>query len=263
MPRTGSSGFDTPKNIANYLRIVLTQAGLLVQTLAYNDVRRLVQIDSDDVSVNSDCEDGLAQVFVEGLERLQQSTRSTDVMPLASIAALFENGELQRSLKPKCTMVMDLRSQAEVVACMIFCRYIRDETLGTHVFTAAFLQRYDAPGFSDQWLFVDVVSSRKKPGGAVLLVTAILASAKQKMVGVCLVAVSALMRDLCLSLGFTVLLYKDHGTRYLCYMKNADFHFDLVMKKLRFTGDKRIVEDVCWRNGLTSRTKDRVIGRCG
>ena len=262
MPRPSNPSFDTVKNISTYLRIVLTQAGLLLQTLDYYAVKRMVEIDSDDVSVDEECEDGLAELFVDGLEALATTTGNTEVAPMGSISALFDSGPLQKSLKPKCYMAMDLRDNAKIVACLVSCKYLKDETLGTQLFTTAFLQRHKVPRLTEQWLFVDVVSSKKAPAGSALLVSSILGAARQKMVGVCLVAVSAHMRDLCKALGFSTVQYNDQGQRFLCYLHLSDLKFEPIMKKLRFPGDKVIVEDICWRFGLSAKTRERVIGRC-
>lgn len=262
MPQPSNANFDTHKNVATYLKIASIQTGLLLQSLNYYSVKRMVEIIDDEVDVDSDCEDGLAELFVEALSRLSTTVGKTDVTPLLSISALFETGALQRSLKPQCCMAMDLRDNAKIVGCLISCRYIQDETLGTQLFTPAFCQRHRCPRFNREWCFVDVVSSKKKPSGSLLLANSLVIALRQKLAGLVLVAVSTTMRDLCTSIGFTSVQYNDRGPRYLCYLRMNDLTFENIMKKLRFPGDKVVVEDICWRLGLTSKTATRVIGRC-
>ena len=70
MPSISDSQYNEPRALATLQRLVSTTAGILVNTYSYNDVKRVVSIDSDDESVEASSDDPLGEVIVQGLERL-------------------------------------------------------------------------------------------------------------------------------------------------------------------------------------------------
>ena len=151
-----------------------------------------------------------------------------------------------------------------MVGTAVSCIFTRDDTLGTSLFTQAYCKKNQIPVLGSDWGFVDIVASREKPAGALCVVYAILQFARQKLTGVCAVAVSKSGHRLFKALNFKCYRYKDHGSwRHMCYIRlPQELSFTHIMKHLKFDGNKEIVEDVCWRNALTSRALSSVVGRC-
>ena len=54
------------KHMSTYVKIVSIQTGIMCLQLNWNDVRRLVDIDGDDLQANTD--DPLGTIIVDGLE---------------------------------------------------------------------------------------------------------------------------------------------------------------------------------------------------
>ena len=261
MPSVDDASLNHNRHIATWLKLVSIQEGLLLQKLDYHSVRRMVEIDDEEVVANESCDDGLAEILVEGFDSLRVTVGDQEVHPLGSIAALFETGDLQRSIKPKAWMAIDLRAEEpEVVSVCTTCNFIQDETLGTNLFTPRWLRERGLPRLGPQWCFVDVVASRKRPAGPLLVLSAYLAACRGRMDGVCAICVTTKGRDLFQSLGFNSHTYRDKGAKYFCYLGCGEMQFRTVARKMQLNES---VMDICWRMGLTARTRDRVVGgRC-
>ena len=261
MVRVSNADLNTQRHMATYARIVGIQTSLLVQQLAYNDVKRLVSISDEEVEINGD--DPLAPIIVQGLASLDSNDGKTEIRPLGSIAALFEPGQLQRSLKPRLLIALSLDDGVELVGALVSCLFVRDETLGTELFSQSYCTAHSLPRFGDTWLFIDMVASRAKPSGGLLVVHAILAAQRSKLTGICAVAVSAGGLRLFRSLGFAVHRFRDGNWRHMCYLRlPQELSFEKIMRHLHFNGDDKIVESICWREPLSTRAKYSVVARC-
>ena len=261
MVRADNSDLDQPKHVAAYCKLVGIQSGLLVQTLSYNDVKRMVVIDDEHVEAG---DDPLASLLVDGLEALESDDAS--IQPIGSIAALFDAGSVQRSLKPRLFAAFSLRDGVTMVGAVVACVYSRDEALGTNLFSHSYCSNHSLPRFDARWGFIDVISAQPagKPAGSLLTLHAILAAHRAKLTGVCAVAATAAGHRLLRALNFTCVAYREHGSqRYMCYLRlPQDLSFAHVKRKLRFDGDTDIVESVCWRDSLSARALSSVVGRC-
>ena len=128
-----------------------------------------------------------------------------DQAPTGAIAALFDAGTLQKSLKPKLLMALSLRDGVSVDGCLVQCLFARDDALSTELFTQAYCAHHKLPRFDARWGFIDVVASRKAPCGALLVLHAVLNAARSRppLQGVCAVAVTGMGQRLLKSLNFT------------------------------------------------------------
>ena len=96
------------------------------------------------------------------------------------------------------------------------------------------------------------------PGFAVANISA----ARQKRTGLCSIAVTKGGRRLFASFGFET----NHGwrekggQRYLCHARLADLRLADLHRRLRV--HDALITDVCVREGLTTSSKERLIGRC-
>lgn len=258
-----NTDLNLERHVGTYARIVGIQAGILLQKLSYSDVRRLVAIDDEDVEATG--EDPLSTILVDGLDDLADD-REAEIRPKGSVAALFEHGELQRSLRPRLLGAYPLRGgDVALGGALVSCLYTRDEALGTTLFTQEYCARHGLPRFDVRWAFIDVVASARPPCGALLVVTAMLEAARRRCAGVCAVAATGAGHRLLRALNFTCHAYRERGTqRHMCYLRlPGDLSFAAIKRKLRLEGDAAsIVESVCWREPLSARAKYSVIGRC-
>lgn len=262
MVRADNDDLNSHRHVAVYAKAVGIQSSVIVQQLRYNDVKRLVTIDDEDVEAASD--DPLGELLVDGLDALESDDGVTEIKPIGSIAALFDRGDLQRSLKPRLFAAFSLRDGVSMEGALVACLYARDEALGTSLFTHSWCTSKGVPRLDGHWTFIDVIASSMPPCGALLTVHAILVAARARMSGICAVAASAAGHRLLSALNFTCVSYRERGvTRHLCYMRlPQDLSFKHVKRKLRFEGDTALVESVCWREALSSRAKSSVVGRC-
>ena len=160
-------------------------------------------------------------------------------------------------------MGYDLRGDAPRVCGMLTsCAFERDDALGTTRLTHAYCAQHGLPRLDAHWTLVDVVASGKAGTGALLLLHALVAAARQRRAGLCALAVTKGGRRLFASFGFAA----DHGwrerggQRYLCHARLADVRLADVHRRLRV--HDALLTDVCVREGLTARTRERLVGRC-
>ena len=248
---------NSHKHLAVYAKAICIQTSLLVQTLNYNDIKRMVDISDEEVEAG---DSPLAELIVEGLEQLE----TNNVRPIGSIASLFDRGDLQRSLKPRLYIGFHLRDGVSMVGALVTCLFTKDETLGTNMFTNQWCTTNKVPRLDARWSFIDIVASSMTPCGALLVLHAILAAARGRLVGVCAVAASLAGQRLLHALNFTCVPYRERGSnRHFCFLRlPQDLSFSHVKIKLRFEGDTQLVESVCWREALSARAKSSVVGRC-
>ena len=262
IPRRTDTRMNHQKHLTTYAKIVGIESGIMIQKLSYNETRKLVLIDQEEVVFVST--DPLGEILVSGLKMLESEAESTVIKPLGSVSALFETGTLQRSLNPRIHLANSVRDGVKVVGAIVSCSFTCDETLGTTRFDPQYCAKNDLPKFGSNWLLIDVVASRLKPSGALLTTHAILEACKARCVGVCAVAVSAAGLKLLKDLNFASHSFKDKKTtRNMCYMKLSDLSFSVVARTLKFKDDDKIVESICFRDPHTKRAmQSSMIGRC-
>ena len=248
--------WDVTRHIASYVRIVGVASGILCQSLSYADVRRLVSIDDESIEARGD--DPLATEFVDGFS----SFDGASIEPSKSIAALFDTG-FAKTLKPRALLAHDLRAGAALVGVLTVCKFAVDGSLATDKFTRNYCRTHGLPNL-ERYLLVDVVMSRRKPAGSLLLLAVILQASRSRppQAGVCCVAVTTAGRDMCAGLGFELHAFRDQGQRWLCHLALEDIQMSNVMDRLHFGGRNKVAS-MCWRWGLTSASSDRLVGRCG
>ena len=260
MGRSDGNTLNAAKHIAVYAKVVGIQTSLLVQSLSYHDVKRMISIDDDEVVHAGD--DPLSSLLVDGITQLSCSDEYCEIHPIASISALFDTGDLQRSLKPRLFMAISLRDNVQLVGCVTTCLFLKDSSLGTDLFSHSYCSKNSLPRFSN-WLFVDIVASRAKPSGGLLLVHAILQCCRLKLHGCCAVAVSNGGHKLLKSLNFSSYKFKEHGSvRHMCYLRTQDISFKHIKQHLKFAGSERIIDEICWRDSLSTRALSSLVGRC-
>ena len=230
-------------------------------------MKRLVQVEDESI-VAAASEDPLAEILVEGIHALPATERDgkseLSIEPGGSMAALFQDHPLARSLKPKLWIGYDLQGADEPVLCgmLTSCVYERDEALSTTRLTQQYCAEHGLPRLDSNWTLIDMVASSKPGTGALLLLSAIVTAARQKRTGLCSIAVTKGGRRLFASFGFET----NHGwrekggQRYLCHARLADLRLADLHRRLRV--HDALITDVCVREGLTTSSKDRLIGRC-
>ena len=260
MVSADNADLSNPKHLQTYAKLIGIQTGLLVQALNYNDVKRMVDIDDEDVEPG---DDPLAEILIDGLQEMETDD-DAEIRPIGSVAALFDKGDLQKSLRPRLLAAYSLRDGVSMVGAVVTCLFARDETLGTSILTQSWCASHSLPRFDARWSLIDVIASQQQPAGALLTLHAILAASRARMAGVCAVAATAAGHRLLRSLNFTCVAFRERGSqRHICYLRlPQDLSFAHVKRKLRFDGDVQIVGSVCWRDSISARAKYSIVGRC-
>ena len=261
MPSINDPRADAARFLQMYARLASVTLGTLVNQYSYYDIRRLIAVRGDDVAAKGD--DPLASQVVDGVRALPRAGgKEVELEPSASLAALFQEHDLARALRPKLYVGFDLRNEAVVCGMLTACSFERDSALSTQRFTQEYCQRHRLPRLDAAYLLIDVVASAKPGTGALLLLNALVHAHRAKKSGVASIAVTQGGRWLFESFGFhTGHSWKEGGaTRHLAHARLADVHLGAIHARLRV--NQSLVEDTCLRNGLTARTSDRLIGRC-
>lgn len=266
MPDLDDARLDQIRFFSLYAKLAAIQLGTLVNAHDYHTVKRLVQVEEESI-VAAESEDPLAEILVEGILSLPSTERDgateLSIEPGGSMAALFQDHPLARALKPKLWIAYDLQDEEPVVCGMLTsCLYERDDALSTTRLTHQYCSRHGLPRLDSNWTLIDVVASSKPGTGALLLLSAIVTAARQKRTGICSIAVTKAGRRLFASFGFETShgWREKGGHRYLCHARISDLHLADLHRRLRV--HDALITDVCFREGLTKASKDRLIGRC-
>ena len=260
---TDDHRLDQARFLALYARLASIQLGTLANQYDYASIKRLIAVDGDDIAADSD--DPLSDRIVDGILALPRTERDgkgeLNIEPAASLAALFQAHELARALKPRLYVGFDLHGDAQVCGILTTCIFERDDALSTSRLTQSYCNNNKLPRIDDTWTLVDVVASAKQGTGALLLLSAIVAAIRAKKTGMVSVAVTRGGRRLFQSFGFDAShSWKERGgQRYLCYVRLKDIHLADLHKRLRI--HDALLTDVCFRNGLTSRSMNNLVGR--
>ena len=169
-------GLNTPQNYRLYLSLAEIGLGIAVQTLSYNDVRRVLTPEGESAHVNGDSE--LGRVLVEDAKKLCEGSDIIDCV--SGLATLFATGSVQRSLAPKILLCWDLRDSARLVGIANVCYFASEEALGTETITRVYCDKHSLPNFEANWFFLDVFCSIRSPAGSLLVVNAMLIASRQR-----------------------------------------------------------------------------------
>ena len=271
MPELDNEGFDSNKPMGVFLRLVQIQTGIMCVAYSGADLRRWVEVDEDSesIEVSESTEDPLAEIFVESLDELNQSetvgNHEVDITPSASVAVLAGKSKEARDLKARVWLCYDLRNRAEVIGCLTSCKWHRDSVFLNTRFSPSYLSQHtDLPNDLNSYWFIDVVSSVKKPAGAILLLQAYAYAARTRKRGLCMIAVSISGRNLAQSMGFKSHAYREDGAqRWLCWAAMGSLKLRQVTSRLNLgTATDKVLGDIFARFGLTQATSERIMMRC-
>jgi hypothetical protein len=261
-------GYDNVKAMATYLRLAQTSLGSHVPP-AFNHgaISRFITVDEDEsVRVNSD--DPLASALVDACNRMGKTEVNgqieIEVRPIGTLAILFSRSQWAKLLKPKLFLCYDLRREnAPICGIATMCNFQRDEALSTDKLTPEFCRAKSIPNLSN-WLLLDVIASKKRHTGVVLLLQVYLAMCRARdKLGLCAVAVTRDGASLFDSLGFDKVTYREKGlTKNFFYASAGSLSLEAINRRLTFLGDERLLGDLCYRFGLTSKTSNSIISRC-
>ena len=259
-----SESYNEPKSLTSLLRVASSQLGITTATLSYHEVRRLVDIDDEEVEAKEDAEDDMAEALVDASESLAYTERvggnEVTVEPLSSIALLFDVEA--KDLKARVLLAMDSRRSLDISAILVCCDFARDDGLGTTRFTAAYCTQHRLPRFDSSTLFIDVVSSGASPRGAgtLLVLTAYLLAGRSRKYNKCVtVAVTEKGKKLFRDLGWEEHRYREGGPRSLFYIGKGEMTAQNVQARLRLDDE---VKGRCFRPGASARTADKRYARC-
>ena len=269
MPTTNLDGYDTSKSIATFHRMAQIALSTMVPpAYNYHTIRRLIEVDEDE-SVDVASDDPLGRTLLTAANGMRFTQRvgqiETEVDPTASIATLFDgNSPFAKALHPKLYLAYDLRRASTPICAMLTaCDFTRDDSLSTSSITTAFCSDNSIPRLGSSWLLCDVVVSKKRSSGALLVLQVYMLAMRSKRPGVCAVAVTKAGKSLLETLGFRGVSFREGGvTKTFMYTKTGSLSMEQINRRLSFAGDKTLLQDLCFRFGLTPATSSKVMGRC-
>ena len=291
MPDLDSDEWNQLKPIGMVAKVASIATQLLVNAYSYADVARLIKVndpceeededdeeedegeeddgedtDEEDNIIEPKSDDPLATVLVHSLYRLESSTREFDIKPAHSVAQLFQPGKDAKSLKPRLWLAFDLaHDEAQAVGVCTGCRFVRSETMLTDRFTNQYITQHKLPRDLQTHFFIDIISSDHKPAGVMMLLNVFVYASKNKFSGVAMVAVTKAGVKSGVNFGFqkTHTYREDGAQRTLMTLGINDLSLAHLNKKLKIgNANNKILQDLCSRNGLQERTKNKIYPRC-
>jgi hypothetical protein len=262
MPTLTNNQFNEKKSLAVFARLVETGTGLFCQKLGYHEVKRLLEINGDDVEAAEDGDDEIGEELVESLDDMSHKervgNREVSIDMLGSCATLFDTGDV-RKLKPTLHLVYNMRDdESPIVAAATCCQFTRGAALTTDSLPN---NAQGVPRFNSTWLLIDAIHSNSPPAGSLLVVQIMLQAMRSKMRGVVAVAVSTRGRRLFEKMGFTLHNFRSDGLLHtLCWAECESLEVEDLAERMRLPA--KMLETNCFRMGLTSKTSDRLISRC-
>ncbi len=260
--------YNTTKSLETLVKISSTGKAIMIpNALPFGSVKRLIDVDEDEIHPAENSDDLLGEELVEAAFDLEYTERigssEITVSPANSLAALFDRHSAEaKLLKPRLWCAWDVSSTPKISGLLVACTWTTDETLGTERFTSQFNHAHGIPRLTTSTLFVDVVASRGvQSTGALLLLSAyLLVSRSRTLDAICTIAVTKKGRSLCEKLGFSSYNFKQGGIqKSLCWAKSGTLLASDINKRLRLSSR---VPDVCWRSGYTERTAHKKYPRC-
>ena len=254
--------FNRMKLISMYTHACSINAGLLPLLLDYNALRRLLEIHDEEIGPKG--EDVLSPIVASQLRNIcKDKGQLLDIN--MSLAALAEAGAVPKSYQGRCLLTFDMRDKCSVAGVAIACRFMIDETIGTSRFDEEYILNHDLPTDLTQYLLIDVICSRKPPS-ALLSILYLFRKASQtrsnRLMGLAAICINKQALSLFAGLGFHKHEFREKGaTRWLVFLRTDELDMKSVASRLKFEGSE-LLFNLCFRRGLTSRTKDKVVGRC-
>ena len=261
-----SESYSTPKSLKSMLEVASSERGVNIIQLSYHDVRRLVDIDDEEVLAKEEADDSLASSFVEAAELLSHEERvgssEVTVDPIASIALLFDAGEA-KAFKARCFLAVNSRSALDICGMLVCSSFTRADGLGTSRFNASYCSEHGIPRLDANTLLIDVVASSGTPNGCgtLLVLAAYLFACRSKSYNrVCTVAITAQGKALFRNgLQWEEHNFRQGSPRTLFWIDTGDMQAQYVSERLRLDDS---VKDTCWRPGASARTRDKRYPRC-
>lgn len=279
--------WDTPQNTRMLARIASVSTQTLINQYSFHDVFRLIKVteagSSDDDSTSGEepdeveeddgpkleakSDDPLASLIVESLEQLESTSREGGneftISPASSVAGLFTKDS--KTLKGRLFLGFDLGSETvDCVAALTACSFTQSDEFLTKRFSPSYLRKNSLPDLSS-YMLIDTLSSQKKPVGQMLLLHAYIAAMRQYQ-GIVMVCVTAGGKAAGRAFGMHSHSYREDGAaRELMYMAIGDLSIAHLNKKLRLGSREattKLLQEVCTRSGLTSKTESKVFSRC-
>ena len=264
-PLARDPALNTKKHLQVWLNMYTKATGLEIQMLKYADVRRLVAIDKmedalddgDELDFKSNQPMVMQQVFESLLDICESHALANE-----SIRVLFSAET--RQLKAKLLLAFKLyplghAEDGNVASGMLtYCDFDEGEAIST-VGVRRKMATLTCGLDPDQCVVVDVVCSSKGSGsGRALLGTLLLELLKQRVSnrpdGVIAIAVSNHGHDLFLDFGFRAVKFKgDH----LMYLDLRQISFEKFTNALRFHQSEKLLNDICWRRGISAPTRNK------
>jgi hypothetical protein len=255
--------FQRSQNLTKYVSLVSIALGLHVQSLSFNDVRRLISIeenDEEDVAKIKEGEtDYLAQVLIDQIPTFCDGEL---IRYTSGLATLFKGDKEHRELLPRVYLCWDLRDSCQLVGACNTLRFVSDSAIGTELLTHVYLAKHSLPQFDHNWTLIDIVCSRRSPTMTLLVMNIfgnVSRGRARNCVGLLAVAINEKSRKSLHKLGFMEHKFK-HG--YLMYCRLEAIRLDRVMARLNFAENELMLKAVCFRHGLTKNTEDKLISRC-
>lgn len=255
--------FNHPKLISLYASLCGTQSGLYPLLLDYNALRRLLNINDEEISARG--EDVLAPIVTTRLREICKEPGDL-LDPNMSLAALAEAGPVPRSYQGRCLLIFNLRDRCSLAGCCICCKFMIDETIGTSRFGSdEYLLKNSLPTDLTSYLLVDVICSKTPPSALLSILyffRKISQTRSNKLIGIAAICVNKSALNLFVSLGFKQFQFREKGsTRWLVHLRTEALEMARVASRLKFDGSD-LLFSYCYRRGLTKRTEDRILARC-
>lgn len=262
-----NESFDTPKSLHTFLKLTCASKSVVISPLGYYDVRRLVEIDGEEVTANESGDDDLSDELIEACDELQTEERMgssiVSVEPLQSIATLFDTGDA-KLLKPRCFLAQLTRRDAPLSICgvLVACSFDADEALSTSRFTSAYCSQHGIPRLDASTMLIDVVCASGDPqgvGGLLVLACYLAACRSRSYQRVCTVAITTKGKKLFSDLGWERHNYRENTAKSLFWIDTGELKASDVKARLRWDDS---AEQSCWRRGATARNADKRYPRC-
>ena len=254
--------FNQAKLISLYANVCQVATGLLPQLLSYQDMRRVLLVNDEEISAKG--EDFLGIVLSQRLREVCKT--KGDMLDInASLAALAEVG-VARSYEGRCLLIWDLRDKCTVCGVLVACRFIPDETTSTAKFTEDYILEKKLPSDLNQYMLLDVVCSKRPPAGIIGVLTMFKIASRtrrNKLVGCAAVCINQESLKLFTSLGFHSHPFREKSVqRTLVYLRVDELKMEVIANRLKFEGSEDILTKICYRKGLSARNRDRAVMRC-
>ena len=265
---TSDEHMNTNRNIQLWVSLYHKAAQLEIQAFDYAMMRRYLR-DVDQYQEPLELDDVMPGIPHDNASVVQSMLASlsnvchSGIIGAESVRVLFRKEG--RSLHPFMYVAHKLNVRSDnaddpihIVGCgmLTACDFVEDDALGTRG-TARVLEEKGID--LEEALLVDIVCSKEGSRSGRALLAHLLLRLKrqrgeQRKSAVVTVTVTNEGRRLFESFGFSS---RKRGDGRLMYAKLSDIRFQHFVDSLLFEGSKQYLEDICFRPGLTSPTKNK------